>query len=91
MERKKKKAGETLKIESHIEPPRNALTMQVYRRTVDAMNIGDSVFVEENKDASRLASMLREAGWKGATRFLGNGYRVWKIGKRDQPEFVDED
>jgi hypothetical protein len=45
------------------------------------MEIGDSVLVNSRKEAMSISMALKKTGYKGVTRNVDNGVRVWKVEK----------
>ena len=45
------------------------------------MEIGDSVLVNSRKEAMSISIVLKKTGYKGVTRNVDNGVRVWKVEK----------
>ena len=45
------------------------------------MEIGDSVLVNSRKEATSISIALKKTGYKGVTRKVDNGIRVWKVEK----------
>ena len=43
------------------------------------MEIGDSVLVNNRKEAVSISLVLKRAGYKAVTRKVNNGVRVWKV------------
>lgn len=71
-----------MKIEKNVPLPARKSNRGKFSETVDAMQEGDSVFVDTFKDAVALSNSIarKHPLGKGAVRAQRNGgYRVWRI------------
>lgn len=69
------------KIKSNIKIPLNKRKSGygIYFKLMQEMNIGDSVLLPIQDQASSCITAFRRYGGKAVTRSVENGWRVWRI------------
>ena len=77
--------GGSMKIEKGIEVPevsgRGAPAgCGKWQKLAKQMDVGDSIFFADDKrEYTRLCRAMKNLGLKSTSRWLGDGYRVWRI------------
>lgn len=66
-----------MKIEENIPIPKNIHGEKIV--LLKHMKIGDSIFVPTCMEANTIRNTLRRLKYKGLSRKVENGYRVWRI------------
>lgn len=63
------------KIEKNVERPQWRGKMNF----VDEMNIGESIFVLDQKEMDSIRFALRHRGKRASCRKMDGGYRIWRV------------
>jgi hypothetical protein len=76
-----------MKIEKGIEMPPDGrglgstVRLGKWQKVAKEMAVGDSIFFageKNNRSFSALSKCLKKMGYKPATRWVGDGHRVWR-------------
>jgi hypothetical protein len=80
--------GKNFKIDKNIPVPFNSSQSTIVT-TARAMEVGDSVFVDDRNHLSNLRAKIKQTGFDAVSRTIYEdgkviGYRIWKIKKRGE-------
>lgn len=50
-----------------------------YSKTIHEMEVGDSVFVTEHREACGFTSQARRLGLRMSSRSVEGGWRIWRV------------
>ena len=78
--------GKNFKIDKNIPVPYNSSQSTIVT-TARAMEVGDSVLVDDRNHLSNLRAKIKQTGFDAVSRTIYEdgkviGYRIWKIKKR---------
>lgn len=80
--------GKNFKIDKNIPVPFNSSQSTIVT-TARAMEVGDSVLVDDRNHLSNLRAKIKQTGFDAVSRTIYEdgkviGYRIWKIKKRGE-------
>jgi hypothetical protein len=80
--------GKNFKIDKNIPVPYNSSQSTIVT-TARAMEVGDSVLVDDRNHLSNLRAKIKQTGFDAVSRTIYEdgkviGYRIWKIKKRGE-------
>lgn len=73
-----------VKIEKNIPlpPKRNGHDPRA-KQMIEAMTLGDSIFLSDKKQRNHCVNVMRRCGYKATARAVEGGYRVWRIANKE--------